>query len=146
MKAALEGRVGVDAGVRAATSTRVSAAWRASPRARPACSTGRSSKRRAAQIEQHYPRPVGDRLFRAALFSVAPVSRAGCGVAAGAARDCWAARRSRLLPRGGGLEASCCRDALRALLELAPPVVARGRCFAAQLRRSGRRPSGARRA
>ena len=49
------------------TSTRVSAAWRASPRARRACSTRRSSKRRAAQIERRLsavvrrsPVPRGD--------------------------------------------------------------------------------------
>ena len=52
MNAGLDGRDRDDSAVRAATSTPASAAWRASRRARLACSTRRSSRRRAAQIER----------------------------------------------------------------------------------------------
>ena len=74
-------------------------------------------ERARAQVEQHYPRPAGDRLFRAALFSALPyagvmrVLLAPLAIAGPLVR--WLSRSAvaQALPRS-----------VRALLDLAPPV------------------------
>jgi glycolate oxidase iron-sulfur subunit len=74
-------------------------------------------ERARAQVERQYPRPAGDRLFRAALFSALPYAdimrllMAPLAIAGPLVR--WLSRSAvaKALPRS-----------LRALLELAPPV------------------------
>ena len=74
-------------------------------------------ERARAQVEQHYPRPAAERLFRTALFSALPYSdvmrllMAPLAIAGPLVR--WLSRSAvaQVLPRS-----------VRALLELAPPV------------------------
>ena len=86
MKAGLDGRVGMTDAVRRPLRRLSRAAWRASPPARRACSTRRSSRHTRAQIERRYERTLGDRLFRAALFARDAVSGAAAVRAGAAAR------------------------------------------------------------
>jgi glycolate oxidase iron-sulfur subunit len=74
-------------------------------------------ERARAQVEQHYPRPTGERLFRAALFSALPyasvmrVLMAPLAIAGPLVRLLSQSAAVRVLPRS-----------IRALLDLAPPV------------------------
>ena len=86
-------------------------------------------ERTRAQIERHYPRPAGDRLFRRAADRAAAVSRAHAAgaAAAGAAGRRWCAPCSApiaaTVPAQGLL-----RAAARRRWRVAPPVVAGRRC------------------
>ena len=74
-------------------------------------------ERARAQVEQHYPRPAGDRLFRAALFSALPYADvmrlllAPLAIAGPLVRWLSRSAAAKMLP-----------GSVRALLELAPPV------------------------
>jgi glycolate oxidase iron-sulfur subunit len=81
-------------------------------------------ERTRARIEQRYPRPAGDRAFRALLMALVPYpSRLRPALAPLAVAGGLVRRLARLLPAGSG-ESLWSR--LVAMLELAPPVTLRG--------------------